>query len=447
MIMDKDCVIKTEHLKKQYTLGVIGSGTLRRDLQSWYAKKRGRTDPNRIIGAREYEKGEIFTALEDFNIEIKRGERVGIIGPNGAGKSTFLKLISRITSPTEGKITYRGRVASMLEVGTGFSGELTGRENIYLNGAILGMTRAEVDGKIDEIISFSECEEFIDTPVKRYSSGMFVKLAFAVAAHLDAEILIMDEVLAVGDVKFQKKCIAKMRDLAVDENRTVLYVSHNMSTIQELCSRCVVLDHGKKIFDGDVDEAIKLYVGGEDDELYSYEYVDGKYKEKVRRQYVNLTRAKFYGRTTSFFYDDEQVPLELTWTYLRDVERIGLRVEISDTRHYPITAFVIDNVGGGKKDEEKKFNHLCIIINDKHTVFRARLSRRCCRCRLNHLNLLRCIINLIRRQMTITQRQAHLKDCAALTLAVVSLDGTMVHIHNHLTEVQTNTRSCNMQAT
>ena len=351
--MDKDCVIKTEHLKKQYTLGVIGSGTLRRDLQSWYAKKRGRTDPNRIIGAREYEKGEIFTALEDFNIEIKRCERVGIIGPNGAGKSTFLKLISRITSPTEGKITYRGRVASMLEVGTGFSGELTGRENIYLNGAILGMTRAEVDGKIDEIISFSECEEFIDTPVKRYSSGMFVKLAFAVAAHLDAEILIMDEVLAVGDVKFQKKCIAKMRDLAVDENRTVLYVSHNMSTIQELCSRCVVLDHGKKIFDGDVDEAIKLYVGGEDDELYSYEYVDGKYKEKVRRQYVNLTRAKFYGRTTSFFYDDEQVPLELTWTYLRDVERIGLRVEISDTRHYPITAFVIDNVGGGKKDEER----------------------------------------------------------------------------------------------
>ena len=354
MKLDKDCVIKTEHLTKRYTLGVIGSGTLRRDLQSWYARRRGRDDPNRRIGSREYEKGEIFTALEDFNIEIKRGERIGIIGANGAGKSTFLKLLSRITSPTEGKIAYRGRIASMLEVGTGFSGELTGRENIYLNGAILGMTKSEVEKKIDEIIRFSECETFIDTPVKRYSSGMFVKLAFAVAAHLDAEILIMDEVLAVGDMKFQKKCIAKMRELAIDENRTVLYVSHNMSTIQELCSRCVVLEHGKKVFDGEVDEAIKLYLGGENDELYSFEYTDDKHKEKVRRKLVNLTRAKFPGRTSSWFYDDEQVPIELDWTYLEDVERMGLRVEISDIRHYPITAFVIDDAGGGKKGENRK---------------------------------------------------------------------------------------------
>ncbi|MBU5462799.1 ABC transporter ATP-binding protein [Lachnoclostridium sp. MSJ-17] len=354
MKLDKDCVIKTEHLTKRYTLGVIGSGTLRRDLQSWYARRRGRDDPNRRIGSREYEKGELFTALEDFDIEIKRGERVGIIGANGAGKSTFLKLLSRITSPTEGKIAYRGRIASMLEVGTGFSGELTGRENIYLNGAILGMTKSEVEKKIDEIIRFSECETFIDTPVKRYSSGMFVKLAFAVAAHLDAEILIMDEVLAVGDMKFQKKCIAKMRELAIDENRTVLYVSHNMSTIQELCSRCVVLEHGKKVFDGEVDEAIKLYLGGENDELYSFEYTDDKHKEKVRRKLVNLTRAKFPGRTSSWFYDDEQVPIELDWTYLEDVERMGLRVEISDIRHYPITAFVIDDAGGGKKGENRK---------------------------------------------------------------------------------------------
>ncbi len=354
MKLDKDCVIKTEHLTKRYTLGVIGSGTLRRDLQSWYARRRGRDDPNRRIGSREYEKGELFTALEDFDIEIKRGERVGIIGANGAGKSTFLKLLSRITSPTEGKVAYRGRIASMLEVGTGFSGELTGRENIYLNGAILGMTKSEVEKKIDEIIRFSECETFIDTPVKRYSSGMFVKLAFAVAAHLDAEILIMDEVLAVGDMKFQKKCIAKMRELAIDENRTVLYVSHNMSTIQELCSRCVVLEHGKKVFDGEVDEAIKLYLGGENDELYSFEYTDDKHKEKVRRKLVNLTRAKFPGRTSSWFYDDEQVPIELDWTYLEDVERMGLRVEISDIRHYPITAFVIDDAGGGKKGENRK---------------------------------------------------------------------------------------------
>ncbi|MBQ1616155.1 MAG: ATP-binding cassette domain-containing protein, partial [Ruminococcus sp.] len=168
--MDKDCVIKTEHLTKEYELGIIGSGTLRRDLQSWWAKKHGKEDPNRLIGARSFEKGERFTALDDFSIEIRRGERVGIIGANGAGKSTFLKLLSRITSPTDGSIMYRGRIASMLEVGTGFSAELTGRENIYLNGAILGMTKTEVDKKIDEIIEFSECEQFIDTPVKRYSS-------------------------------------------------------------------------------------------------------------------------------------------------------------------------------------------------------------------------------------------------------------------------------------
>ena len=245
--MDKNCVIKTEHLQKEYKLGVIGTGTLRRDLQSWVAKKRGKEDPNRRIGTAEYEKGDTFLALDDINIEVFRGERVGIIGANGAGKSTLLKLLSRITSPTEGNIAYRGRIASMLEVGTGFHPELTGRENIYLNGAILGMNRAEVDKKIDRIIEFSECEKFIDTPVKRYSSGMFVKLAFSVAAHLDAEIMIMDEVLAVGDMKFQKKCISKMRELAIDDNRTVLYVSHNMNTIQDLCNRCIVLDKGKKV--------------------------------------------------------------------------------------------------------------------------------------------------------------------------------------------------------
>ena len=251
--MREECVIKTEGLCKEYKLGVIGSGTLRRDLQSWYAKKRGRPDPNRIIGSREYADGETFLALDDVSLEIDRGERVGIIGANGAGKSTLLKLLSRVTSPTSGSFAFRGRIASLLEVGTGFNGELTGRENIYLNGAILGMTKAEVDGKIDQIIEFSECEQFIDTPVKRYSSGMFVKLAFSVAAHLNAEILIMDEVLAVGDMKFQRKCLAKMRELALEENRTILYVSHNMDTIRDLCSRCLVLEKGKLIFDGDIE--------------------------------------------------------------------------------------------------------------------------------------------------------------------------------------------------
>lgn len=347
--MDKDCVIKTEHLTKEYRLGVIGSGTLRSDLQSWYAKRRGREDPNRRIGSKEYEKGDIFLALDDINLEVKRGERIGIIGANGAGKSTLLKLLSRITSPTSGTIAFRGRIASMLEVGTGFHPELTGRENVYLNGAILGMNRDEVSAKIDEIIGFSECEQFIDTPVKRYSSGMFVKLAFAVAAHLDAEILIMDEVLAVGDMKFQRKCIKKMRELAETENRTVLYVSHNMNTIQDLCNRCLVLEHGKKIYDGSVDEAIRYYLGGDRDEFFSYEFVDKKHKEKVKRHDVDLLSVKYNGRTSNLFVDDEKIPLELTWKNNADVNNLCLRVEVYDARRYPVTSFIVENFYSGKK--------------------------------------------------------------------------------------------------
>lgn len=349
--MDKNCVIKTEHLKKEYRLGVIGTGTLRNDLQSWFAKKRGKPDPNSIIGTEEHEKGDMFLALDDFNIEIMRGERVGIIGANGAGKSTFLKLLSRITSPSYGTITYKGRIASMLEVGTGFHPELTGRENIYLNGAILGMKRAEVDKKIDDIIAFSECEKFIDTPVKRYSSGMFVKLAFAVASHLDAEIMIMDEVLAVGDMKFQKKCISKMRELAIDENRTVLYVSHNMSTIQELCDRCIVLEHGKKVFDGDVDEAIKLYMGGENDNFASYEYTDDKFKEPVKRNDICLKKVKLNGRTSTLYLDSDPLNFELEWENLADIPSLSLRLEVLDTRRNPVTSFVIEDFYSGKKGE------------------------------------------------------------------------------------------------
>ncbi len=350
-MMDKNCVIKTEHLQKEYKLGVIGTGTLRHDVQSWVAKKRGKDDPNRRIGSKEYEKGDRFLALDDVNLEIFRGERVGIIGANGAGKSTLLKLLSRITSPTDGSIAYRGRIASMLEVGTGFHPELTGRDNIYLNGAILGMTRAEVDKKIDKIIEFSECEKFIDTPVKRYSSGMFVKLAFAVASHLDAEIMIMDEVLAVGDMKFQKKCISKMRELAIDENRTVLYVSHNMGTIQDLCNRCIVLEHGKKVYDGDVDEAIKLYMGGDNDEFFSYEFVDDRFKSPVKRHDVNLKSVKYIGRTTNLFYDKEPLQLELSWENLEDIPSLSLRIEVQDTRRIPITSYVIEDFYSGKKGE------------------------------------------------------------------------------------------------
>lgn len=255
-----EVVIKIENLKKQYRLGTIGGGTLTADLQSWWAKVRGKEDPNGKIGAKSYNKNEIFMAINGIDLEVRKGETLGIIGGNGAGKSTTLKILSRVTAPTSGSIKIKGRISSLLEVGTGFHPELTGRENIYLNGAILGMSKEEVDSKIDDIIDFSECKKFIDTPVKRYSSGMFVKLAFSVAAYLDSEILIMDEVLAVGDMKFQQKCLGKMEDVAEREGRTVLYVSHNMNTIRQLCNRCIVLDKGRIIFDGDTEEAIAIYM-------------------------------------------------------------------------------------------------------------------------------------------------------------------------------------------
>ena len=238
-MVSNELVLKVDNVKKKYRLGVIGGGTLQGDLQSWWARIRGKEDPNLKIGENYLEK-ESFMALKGISFEVKKGERIGIIGGNGAGKSTTLKILSRVTAPTDGTIYIKGRISSMLEVGTGFHPELTGRENIYLNGAILGMSKNEVDKKIEDIIDFSECRQFIDTPVKRYSSGMYVKLAFSVAAHLDSEILIMDEVLAVGDINFQQKCLKKMRELAEKEDRTILYVSHNMSTIRELCNLSLI---------------------------------------------------------------------------------------------------------------------------------------------------------------------------------------------------------------
>ena len=258
---EQDIAIQITGLKKRYKLGLITAGTLKGDIISWWARKRGKEDPTLKIGAKYHGKNETFMALDGIDLTIYKGERIGIIGHNGAGKSTLLKLLARVTGPTEGEIKIDGRITSMLEVGTGFNGELTGRENIYLNGAILGMTKAEVDRKMEQIIDFSECRQFIDTPVKRYSSGMFVKLAFSVAAHLDSEIMIMDEVLAVGDMAFQRKCLEKMSDVSKTEGRTILYVSHNMNTIRQLCDRCIVLNHGKIIFNGDIEKAIEIYLG------------------------------------------------------------------------------------------------------------------------------------------------------------------------------------------
>ena len=259
-----ETVIKVENISKFYQLGLINHGTLAKDLQGWWAKIRGKDDPNSRISMVSNKNtnsdNDFIYALKDVSFDVQQGEVLGIIGANGAGKSTLLKILSRVTSPTSGCIKIKGRIGSLLEVGTGFHPELTGRENIYLNGAILGMRRWEIDKKLDEIIDFSGVEKFIDTPVKRYSSGMYVRLAFAVAAHLDPEILVVDEVLAVGDADFQKKCLGKMGDVSKKEGRTVLFVSHNMKSIRQLCNNGLLLKNGQIDYIGNVNDAVDRYL-------------------------------------------------------------------------------------------------------------------------------------------------------------------------------------------
>ena len=261
---NKNIILKAENISKQYRLGTVGTGTLSHDLNRWWHKIRGKEDPYLKVGETNdrSSKGnsEYVWALQDINFEVEQGEVLGIIGKNGAGKSTLLKILSKVTAPTTGVIKSRGRIASLLEVGTGFNPELTGRENIYLNGAILGMTKKEIASKIDEIIEFSGCERYIDTPTKRYSSGMTVRLAFAVAAFLEPEILVVDEVLAVGDAEFQKKAIGKMQDISKSEGRTVLFVSHDMNAITTLTSRCLLLQNGKIILNDLTNKVVEKYL-------------------------------------------------------------------------------------------------------------------------------------------------------------------------------------------
>lgn len=261
-----ETIVKVENLSKQYRLGEIGTGSLSHDLNRWWHKVRGKEDPYLKLGETNDRttKGnsEYVWALRDINFEINRGEVWGVVGKNGAGKSTLLKLLSRITTPSTGIIKINGKMASLLEVGTGFHGELTGRENIFLNGAILGMKRKEIASKLDEIVAFAGVEKYIDTPVKRYSSGMYVRLAFAVAAHLDTDILILDEVLAVGDASFQRKCLGKMNDAATNQGKTVLFVSHNLSQVQGLCKKGMLLENGQLKLTGDINRVVSEYVLG-----------------------------------------------------------------------------------------------------------------------------------------------------------------------------------------
>jgi lipopolysaccharide transport system ATP-binding protein len=329
-----DVILKIENLSKQYQLGQFGTGTIGRDVDRWWRTKiLKQEDPYLMIGAindrTSKEKTNFVWALKDINFEVKRGEVVGIIGKNGAGKSTLLKLLSRITSPTRGTIKSAGRMASLLEVGTGFHPELTGRENIYLNGAILGMTKKEIQSKFDEIVDFSGCELYIDTPTKRYSSGMTVRLGFAVAAFLDPEILIVDEVLAVGDAEFQKKAIGKMKDVSLGEGKTVLVVSHNMASIAEMCNRCVLFDRGQLIYDGGTQDVIQRYLSVSKSK---FEFIkDIQCSQEV---VINLLTIENVGN--NIFLNSEDVIINLQIIINKDIEKLLIAFNIFSASDSPI---------------------------------------------------------------------------------------------------------------
>jgi len=327
-------VLKIENVSKQYRLGVVGTGTLAHDLNRWWSKVRGKEDPYLKIGTtndRKNNNSDYVWALKDINLDIKKGEVIGIIGRNGAGKSTLLKLLSQVTNPTSGEIKIKGRIASLLEVGTGFHPELTGRENMYLNGAILGMSKIEIASKFDKILDFSGIGSYIDTPVKRYSSGMMVRLGFAVAAHLEPEILVVDEVLAVGDADFQKKCIAKMKEVA-SEGRTVLFVSHNMTSIRNLCEKGVVLENGKVKFSGSSIDAISYYLNQNDKK-------DNKIVSVIHPNLsiLNTGEAKFKSAFITNFKNDsplcelsyqEKFKIKSSVEIYKDLENISISISL-----------------------------------------------------------------------------------------------------------------------
>ena len=339
MVSD-ELMLKIENVSKIYRLGEIGGTTLRDELQRLKAKIRHKEDPTKKIGAKNYNKGEKFKALDNISFEVKKGERIGIIGHNGAGKSTLLKLISRVTGPTSGNIYLNGRVASMLEVGTGFHPELTGRENVYMNGAILGMTKKEIDAKMEEIIEFSEVRQFIDTPVKRYSSGMYVKLAFSVAAHLDSEIMIMDEVLAVGDVTFQNKCLNKMKEVSESEDKTILYVSHNMNTIRQLCNRVIVLKKGQIVFMGETEEGIKAYLqnGVKHQNIID---LSKQFRHSINTLFVKTDSVSFSSNGNIFKFN-EKIAFNINAFSCRNLSNVKLRIVLKTIFGTPISSSIVD---------------------------------------------------------------------------------------------------------
>jgi lipopolysaccharide transport system ATP-binding protein len=327
-------VIQVENISKAYQIGQIGTGTISRDLERFVATKIfGKPDPFLKIGETNSQNtkanSDIVWCLQDINFEINQGDAVAIIGKNGAGKSTLLKLLSRVTSPTTGQIKVKGRIASLLEVGTGFHPELSGRENIYLNGAILGMRKKEITRKLDEIIDFSGVERYVDTPVKRYSSGMYVRLAFAVAANLESEILIVDEVLAVGDAEFQKKCLGKMGDISKGEGRTVLFVSHNMAAVQSLCTKGIVLNNGKVQFTGNISNSVSNYL-----RQYSNELVEINYalEQAPGSDFAKFTHASVINANkTKVIYEGDAIEIQFEFYVLQEgFHQLGITFHLYD---------------------------------------------------------------------------------------------------------------------
>jgi len=324
----KDIILKAENISKQYRLGQVGTGTISHDLNRWWHQIRGKDNPYLKIGdtndrARKGESDYVW-ALQDINFEVERGEVLGIIGKNGAGKSTLLKILSKVTAPTTGSIKCGGRIASLLEVGTGFHPELTGRENIFLNGAILGMTKKEIASKLDEIIEFSGCERYIDTPTKRYSSGMTVRLAFAVAAFLEPEILVIDEVLAVGDAEFQKKAIGKMQDISRGGGRTVLFVSHNMAAIRSLCTRGILMENGRVVFEGDVDKGIAIYLNHENNNFDDNAINDFIQNQKDDFFILKNVSVQQVFSSENIFYTKKTIFVNIKYKVLKEL--LGLRI-------------------------------------------------------------------------------------------------------------------------
>lgn len=319
-----EIAIKIENLSKQYRLGQIGTGTLSHDLNRWWHKVRGNEDPYIKIGDinDRSQKGnsDYVWALRDISFEVKRGEVIGIIGKNGAGKSTLLKILSKVTKPTTGTIKAKGRIASLLEVGTGFHQEMTGRENVYLNGSIMGMTKTEINRKFDEIVEFAGVERYIDTPVKRYSSGMTVRLGFAIAAHLEPEILVVDEVLAVGDAEFQKKAIGKMQDVSQNYGRTVLFVSHNMGAVRMLCSKGIVLHNGFVSYSGEVNSAVDFYLKEAKSNLVKKTTIEPKHRKHQIDKDVECLAAELLNETEIATDEPIRIKLKLKVNNLKKKE-------------------------------------------------------------------------------------------------------------------------------